>query len=89
VLLAELDATLDAFQVGPQADDTALIALRRQPIASAADDTIRQRASPVVSRATEPPRTTHGRRGRLPSSDAVLLSACLPHRHRQPADTSD
>lgn len=33
-LLAHLDAALTDFQVGAQADDTAVIALRRQPSAT-------------------------------------------------------
>ena len=35
-LLAELEAGLDRFQVGPQADDTAALALRPVPVASGA-----------------------------------------------------
>jgi PAS domain S-box-containing protein len=49
-LLASLDAALAAFQVGAQADDTAVIAMRVEPV-HPADAKLRQRARPSRQRA--------------------------------------
>jgi serine phosphatase RsbU (regulator of sigma subunit) len=43
-LLARLDAALADFQVGPRPDDTAMISLRRQPVATASRTTPAQAA---------------------------------------------
>jgi PAS domain S-box-containing protein len=59
-LLASLDAALAAFQVGAQADDTAVIAMRIEP-APAADAKLRLRARPSHQRAGVAPGT--GRAG--------------------------
>jgi PAS domain S-box-containing protein len=49
-LLASLDAALAAFQVGAQADDTAVIAMRVEPVQQAGA-TLRRRARPSHKRA--------------------------------------
>jgi PAS domain S-box-containing protein len=59
-LLASLDAALAAFQVGAQADDTAVIAMRIEP-APAADAKLRRKARPSHHRAGVAPGT--GRAG--------------------------
>jgi PAS domain S-box-containing protein len=53
-LLASLDAALAAFQVGVQADDTAVIAMRIEP-AHPADTKLRRRARPSHHRASVAP----------------------------------
>jgi serine phosphatase RsbU (regulator of sigma subunit) len=53
-LLASLDAALAAFQVGAQADDTAVIAMRVEPV-HPADVKLRRRARPSHQRAAVAP----------------------------------
>jgi PAS domain S-box-containing protein len=80
-LLSELEATLDAFQVGPQADDTALIALRHAITPAAHSPPLH----PAHTRAEHPvaPRVhvatrTHG----VPSRPAVTPTVRTPRRYR-------
>ena len=53
VLLARLDAALADFQVGPQPDDTAMIALRRQPAAEPAGARVAPARAAGVGASTE------------------------------------